>query len=243
MLVGCSGDIYIYIYGPLPCSSQVLHVVSRGGFSGVRCVRCPFRDEVAALVRELPTENYILSARLYTLLGRVAENADKNLMNVNNLAIVVGPNVRARPPARPPDRRGAPPGRFVGPPFPCSHSACAPRCLHHAGDASTPRRARRSPDRGCRGSQHAGQTPRPALPHALPTRHRAPLAPLFLAPKRTAYPHSTPRPLAASIRIATQSATRGQHGACLHNMGGGRCSRDCPIYLQLHGGPLAMPPL
>ncbi|ELR18936.1 RhoGAP domain containing protein [Acanthamoeba castellanii str. Neff] len=87
-------------------------------------------DEVAALVRELPTENYILSARLYTLLGRVAENADKNLMNVNNLAIVVGPNVR---------------------------------------DASTPRRARRSPDRGRRGSQYAGQTPRPALPHALPT--------------------------------------------------------------------------
>lgn len=123
------------------------------------CVRaCPFRDEVAALVRELPTENYILSARLYTLLGRVAENADKNLMNVNNLAIVVGPNVRPRPPARPPggatDSRSTP---------------RAPRCSNHTGDASTPRRARRSPDRGRRGSQYAGQTPRPALPHALPT--------------------------------------------------------------------------
>jgi hypothetical protein len=56
-------------------------------------------NEIETLVQELPTENYILSARLYTLLGRVGDNADKNLMNVNNLAIVIGPNVRT-PPSR-----------------------------------------------------------------------------------------------------------------------------------------------
>jgi len=46
------------------------------------------------LVLELPVENYVLCARLYTLLYRVANNSEMNRMNTSNLAIMIGPNVQ-----------------------------------------------------------------------------------------------------------------------------------------------------
>jgi len=62
------------------------------------------RDEITVLVLELPVENYVLCARLYTLLYRVANNSEMNRMNTSNLAIMIGPNVMKAPPTAPASR-------------------------------------------------------------------------------------------------------------------------------------------
>ena len=58
------------------------------------CTAPDTRDALMKIAQEFPTEHYILSARLYTLLRKIASNSSTNLMSTSNLAIVIGPNVR-----------------------------------------------------------------------------------------------------------------------------------------------------
>jgi len=53
--------------------------------------------KIRKVIKRLPPQNQAILARLMGLLFKVAANADKNLMNVNNIAIVFAPTL-LRPP-------------------------------------------------------------------------------------------------------------------------------------------------